>query len=385
MHAYVERRVLASIAVPALTVALALAQVVAPQRGAIAPRPLVSSVAPAATSGMLVRPIRVISGDETIVLDEQALAPIARLEPGAFDTLLASIAARFDRQARDAELRAAAAGFAVVPASEGLLVDRADLAKQLVAALYSGGARSVVRPRVAAAPATLSTERLAATALVSEFTTYFPRDAARATNIKLAASRFDGQVVKPGQSFSFWDRLGDVSYEAGFVDAGAIIDRRSDKALAGGICQVSTTLFNAVARAGYQIDERHAHSYYIERYPIGLDAAVLFPAEDFRWTNDTADPVLIRTSADDTSVAFRLYSLPSGRVVSFGTPVQRNLVLPATDQPADPAHAAGYVVRGRDVVVTWTVSEDDVVLHGDSWTSHYSPVWGGPAPALTVR
>lgn len=369
------------LAAAALAVSVVVAQLVSLRQSAPA-RVTVGTSAPALA---LVRnaPIAVTAGSATLVLDSVRLAPIVGHESGAFDALIASLAAPYERAARDAALRADGDGFAIVPALSGIAVDRGDLAKQLVAALYSEGAARTVTIRATSVAPSVTSERLAATRVVGEFATSYPRNVARATNITLAARRFDGQVVLPGESFSFWKRVGDVSYEAGFVDAGAIIGGRSDKAVAGGICQVSTALFNAVARAGYRVDERHAHSYFIERYPLGLDAAVFFPAEDFRWTNDTPDPVLIRASGDDTSVAFRLYGVPNSRVVTFST-AQRNLVLPAADQPADPAYARGYVVRGRDVVVTRSVTSDGVSTQG-SWTSHYAPVSGGAAPTLVVR
>ncbi len=171
-----------------------------------------------------------------------------------------------------------------------------------------------------------------------------------------------------------------MTVERGYAYAGAIINNRSDEnVIGGGLCQVSTTLFNAVARAGYQIDERHNHGYYIDRYPIGLDAAVFEPGVDFRWTNDTPYPVLIRSAGTATSVTFELWSLPTGRTVSFATPVARNLVAVKPDQPADPAFAPGYAVDGRDVVTSRTVVQGTAVVHSDVWASHYVPVWGGPA------
>jgi vancomycin resistance protein YoaR len=214
--------------------------------------------------------------------------------------------------------------------------------------------------------------------LAGTFTTYFPVNWARATNIGAAAATFDGMAVMPGESFSFWDRIGEVSVRTGYVYAGTIIGGVSSYAIGGGLCQVSTTFFNAVIRGGYRIDERHQHSYYIERYPLGLDAAVFAGEEDMRWTNDTSVPVYIRAQGTDTSITFWLYSAPTGRSVEIGDVQQWNLRWPYPGQPADPQHAPGYVVPGRDTLVIRTVFQDGAAVSRDEWYSHYAPVWGGP-------
>ncbi len=78
-------------------------------------------------------------------------------------------------------------------------------------------------------------------------------------------------------------------------------------------------------------------------------------------------------------MSFWIYSAPLGRTVAFTEPAQWNLRWPSPDQPADPAHAPGYVVLGRDTAVTRTVTQDGALIHQDTWYSHYAPVWGGPA------
>jgi vancomycin resistance protein YoaR len=215
---------------------------------------------------------------------------------------------------------------------------------------------------------------------VSSYTTTYPPSLERHTNITTGAMQFNDVVIEPGGTFSFWDRLGPVSVERGYMYAGAIINNRSDEnVIGGGLCQVSTTLFNAVARAGYDILERHAHGYYIDRYPLGFDAAVFEPGVDFQWKNDTQYPVLIRAYPYETALRFDLISVPNGRRVVIGDAVQWDLVNPAPDQPADPAYPPGAVVQGRSVTRSWTVWQGDTVVHDQTFVSYYVPVWGGPA------
>ena len=134
-----------------------------------------------------------------------------------------------------------------------------------------------------------------------------------------------------------------------------------------------------MARPGLRSDARHPHSYYIERYPVGLDAAVFYPTVDLKWTNDARVPLTLRAAATATSVSFWVYSLPTGRTAELLPPGQANFRYPSPDQPADPAHAPGYVVPGRDVWATRIVLQDGVEFWRDVWYSHYDPVWGGPA------
>jgi vancomycin resistance protein YoaR len=221
--------------------------------------------------------------------------------------------------------------------------------------------------------------------LQSSFTTNFTVSKSRHANIATGSMQFDGVVIMPGQTFSFWNLLGPVTVERGYAYAGAIIENRSDEnVIGGGLCQVSTTMFNALSKLGYQIDERHAHGYLIERYPLGLDAAVFDPGVDFRWTNDTASPVFLWSWVSDTSVTFDVWSLPTNRTVTFTDAVQRNFVDVPADQPADPAFPKGYAIKGRDVIRTRTVAENGKVIHQDTWFSHYAPVWGGPLVAATT-
>jgi vancomycin resistance protein YoaR len=282
----------------------------------------------------------------------------------------------------------------VVPGTRGIRLEQDQMKALMLDQLArpASGARELAAPSAADTTA-FSTEQaqqwLPKLSRTSTFTTSFPVSASRHANIATGSSQFDGVVIMPGQTFSFWQLLGQVTVERGYAFAGAIIENRSDEnVIGGGLCQVSTTIFNAVSTLGYDIVERHAHGYLIERYPIGLDAAVFDPGVDFKWRNDTSSPVFLWSWVADTSVTFDVWGLPTGRTVTFTDAVQRNFVDVPADQRADPAFPKGYAIRGRDVYRTRTVTEGNTVLHEDTFFSHYAPVWGGPAEegtASTVR
>lgn len=86
--------------------------------------------------------------------------------------------------------------------------------------------------------------------------------------------------------------MGEANEEAGFQAAHAIINGEYDDAIGGGICQVATTVFNAVYEAGYPVTERRNHSLYISSYPTGRDAASAYPDLDLTWVNDGTSDVL---------------------------------------------------------------------------------------------
>ncbi len=229
---------------------------------------------------------------------------------------------------------------------------------------------------------------------ISTWTTYFPISDHNGfgANIWIPASIIDGTVVGPGETFDFWQAVGPVTRAKGYKDGGAIIDGHTEPqgALAGGICSCSTTLFNAALRAGFEMHARKNHFYYIDRYPLGLDATVFISAsgakQTMSWRNDTSYPVLIRGYRIKDGlrgyVRFDLYSVPNGRKVVISAPVVKN-VQHATDTvqrtsslPAGTTKRVEYPVDGKDVWRTVTVYLNGKVIHRTTYYSHYSRITG---------
>ena len=316
------------------------------------------------------------------------------LDEGRLVEWVKALGVKLDRPAISAKYAVSKDGaLAVVPGTNGIRLDGPKMLDLMRTGLLStppDTTRVIAAPQVAdgnSFTTQMAQEWLPRLVKTSTFTTNYPVSASRHANISTGASQFDGIVIMPGQSFSFWNLLGPVTVERGYAYAGAIIENKSDEnVIGGGLCQVSTTIFNAISKLGYQIDERHAHGYLIERYPIGLDAAVFDPGVDFRWTNDTSAPVFLWSWVGDTFVTFDVWGLPTGRTVTFSDPAQSNFVSVPADQPADPAFPKGYAIRGRTVVRTRTVTDSTgAVVHRDTWWSYYAPVWGGPAEEMTIR
>jgi vancomycin resistance protein YoaR len=236
---------------------------------------------------------------------------------------------------------------------------------------------------------------------LSSWTTYYvPGDGNFwGANISIPAQDINGMVIAPGEWFEFWQDIGPVTLEHGYGYGGAIIGGRSvaNGALGGGICSTSTTLFNAAMRAGLEIGERTNHSYYIERYPVGLDATVLKTdtwETDMTFRNDTAHPVVIRSYTGYGFVRFDIWGVPDGRTVTLSRPATSNFGTAIETTVYNPNLAPGTSLRveyphnGFDAVVTrWVRDADGNLLHENTWYSHYRTVNGitevGPKKSAT--
>ncbi len=285
---------------------------------------------------------------------------------------------------------------------DGRRLDVGSTVERIVAALNRRAATATDEPvepafqTVAPALTTQEAEKVAPLMRkISEWTTYFPIGEKNGfgANIWIPAMDIDGQVVGPGETFDFWKAVGPITRERGYRDGGAIINGRTEPqgALAGGICSTSTTLFNAALRAGFKMGARRNHYYYIDRYPLGLDATVFRSAsgavQTMSWTNDTPYPVLIRgfkiRNGNRGYVKFELWSVPNDRTVTFSKPIVKN-VRPATDTveytdqlPAGTRERVEFPVDGMDVWVTRTVRDGSGrIIHQETYYSHYARING---------
>jgi len=121
----------------------------------------------------------------------------------------------------------------------------------------------------------------------------------RISNVRLASSRFDGMVLQPGESFSYNDVVGERTAEAGFLPAPTYNGTAHEMGLGGGICQVSSTLYNAVQYANLKVNERVCHTMLVGYLDPGLDATVDWPSTNFVFTNDSDYPIKLKAWVDD--------------------------------------------------------------------------------------
>ncbi|WP_261178638.1 VanW family protein [Anaerobacillus sp. CMMVII] len=150
---------------------------------------------------------------------------------------------------------------------------------------------------------------------IGQYITYFnQRRKGRVQNIKLASEAINNHVVFPGEVFSFNQVVGQRTFEKGYLPAPVIIKGRVYRDFGGGICQVSSTLFNAVDRAGVQIVQRYSHSKRVPYVPPGRDAQVSWYGADFSFKNIHNQPLLIRAKVYGGSL---LITIHSSDVINF--------------------------------------------------------------------
>ncbi len=150
------------------------------------------------------------------------------------------------------------------------------------------------------------------TGLVASYTTSFdPSKVSRSTNLRVAAKALDGTVVKPGDTFSFNGVVGERTEDAGYQDALVIVNGEFVPGLGGGVCQVSSTLYNVLLLADLPIVERNNHSLVITYAPLGQDATVAYPSLDLKFKNDSSSYLLIRSKVTTNTITFYLYGQPN--------------------------------------------------------------------------
>ena len=144
---------------------------------------------------------------------------------------------------------------------------------------------------------------------IGYYVTYFnSNNKNRSHNIALAAKAIDSAVVFPGESFSFNEVVGMRTVDKGYKRAGVIVRGELSEGVGGGICQVSSTLFNAIDRAGLQIVKRYSHSRSVPYVLAGRDATVSWGGPDFVFQNAYNQPILIRAYSSGGRISVSVYS-----------------------------------------------------------------------------
>jgi vancomycin resistance protein YoaR len=301
--------------------------------------------------------------------------------PVARDWLL-RLARRVEKPAKDATFSVDGSRVQVVAARPGTRLDVARAADSVLRA----ASRRRTELRVAQLPVEESPAKLSTAAaramhirgLVSSYTTEYGGIPNRIHNVELVSHLVDETLIDPGATFSFNQTTGERNAAKGFLEAPVIVNGELTTGLGGGVCQVSTTVFNAAFEAGLKITDRTNHALYISHYPQGRDATVDYPSVDLKFVNDTGNWLLLRTFVSSSSLTVSLYGTPMHRRVVSATGSLVSHGVPPVKKTVDPSLARGekvvedYGVPAMTTSVTRDVyTADGKLLYHDVWYSSY--------------
>lgn len=321
----------------------------------------------------------------TVALDRAAIPAFIRELATAIDRPAVDAVLDFDRKAKQVVV--------LQKSRPGQALDVEAGAAAVVAALFqtspSNPAESPVLevelPVVRIAPR-IDSDKIAEMGIVEQIgegTTYFAGSGPeRVRNIVNAVEKFRGVVIPPGEQFSFYKVVGDVTLANGFVDSLIIVGDRTEVGVGGGVCQVSTTVYRAAFWAGLPILERYPHGYVVGWYgEPGWDASIFTPEVDFRFLNDTGHYILIQPEIDlkKGRLTFYVYGTRTRTVEAEKGVITNRRPAPEPIYREDPNLPAGTIKQvdwakeGMDVTVKRIIRYDDGRVKEEKIVSRYRP------------
>ena len=307
-------------------------------------------------------------------------------ERSAVRALVDTIADSLDYEAKDATLDAFDPNnhtFTFTKESAGYRVDRELLHSDILAALDERAYDRVILVQGESVEPQVTLARLEGLfGKISSFTTKTTKDNDRNTNIALSAAALNGRMVLPGETLSFNDCTGQRTGEKGYREAGAIAGGVLVDDTGGGVCQTSSTLFNAVVRADLEIVTRYAHSWPSSYVNKGEDATVNWPSLDFVFRNNGQFPVFVVAWYANQEVTVEIYGqmLEDGQTIDLYSEVTQTLKpsddilytldesLPAGTRKAGRQKRTGYVV---DTCKVYYDAEGNELRREKLWTTTY--------------
>ena len=196
--------------------------------------------------------------------------------------------------------------------------------------------------------------------LLSEFSTkYSASNKNRTTNLILAANKINGTVLMPGVTFSYIKVVGERTIEAGYKEAPIYIEGRVEDGLGGGICQITTTLYNAVLYANLEVTERSNHQFVPSYANASRDATVVYGAIDFKFKNNRDYPIKITCSVSNGIANFKIFGLKTENDYE----VQITSKVTGTTSNYIYSEAYKTLKKNGAVVSTETISKDTYKRH----------------------
>lgn len=181
---------------------------------------------------------------------------------------------------------------------------------------------------------------------LATFSTKYVNNAARTTNLRIAAGKMNGKVVMPGETFSFNSVVGPRTASRGYKAAAIYSDGQVVNDVGGGICQVVSTLYNAAVQANMDITERRNHSFLPTYIGPGYDATVVYGSQDFKFKNTRDYPIKIVASVEDGYCTVSIYGLKTDN--EYDVSIETNIIKHTARKTK--GGSDGYVVDSYRVV-----------------------------------
>lgn len=197
--------------------------------------------------------------------------------------------------------------FNIIEGKNGVEININKLVEDIKTAIKTGK-DSVVAETIVKEPKTSNDMLNRINGVIGEFSTFLGNGTkARNDNVKLSCKLISDRILMPGDVISFNDEMGEITVENGYKMASTIVNGKYVDSLGGGLCQTSTTLYNALVRADVEILERHSHSIAAPYVAVGADAAVWKGSKDLKFKNNWDFPILIKSWVDDKKIYFKIY------------------------------------------------------------------------------
>lgn len=266
-------------------------------------------------------------------------------EPEMLQSKLTAIAEEFDKEAKDSELTRSNGKFNITKEQKGYAMNQ-EATKEAVAAVLdtrtSGTVEvvaDVIEPKITAEANSHVTDRIG-----TYTTTFNNSDPNRNNNLVVGCRYINGTVIAPGGVFSANAELGSQTAAGGYKNAGVYVNGKVEQGMAGGVCQITSTVYNAAILAELEIVERSPHSMTVGYVPLGRDAAIAGTYKDLKFKNNTDYPVYLEAYASGGQLVVNLYGHEvhnAGRKVEFETVYEETIPKPEEVIKEDPEKPEG--------------------------------------------
>ena len=282
------------------------------------------------------------------------------------------VAAAVFVEAKDSTMSRENGTFVITDEQTGFEMDINAASENVITIIESMESGSVEITGTVTEPKVTREENEKATSLIgSYYTTFSPGSWGRDENLRVGCANINGTVLQPGEEFSMNEGLGPQTYENGYRNATVIVNGKYEDGLAGGVCQITTTLYNAAILAELNITQRSNHSLAVGYIPLGQDAAVAGTYKDLKFVNNTDYPIYIEAYTTSNKVVCNIYGHEehdSTRKIEFENIVTATIPKPAEKVTEDPELPEGtrevtsYGKEGKKVATYKLVYENGTLL-----------------------